>query len=135
MKNDINYQKLWDKMPTHWKKIFLMNLYEDYPFCIDFLKSYNEMPENFVSEGDFEDLSTIKEIICVRFEFLTQKQFYFPELLLKLPNLTKLELHRNQISDISPLKKLTNLCDLNLKGNPINPKKLEEKLPNANILF
>jgi len=32
---------------------------------------------------------------------------------------TELELHSNQISDVSPLSALTNLGYLNLSGNPI----------------
>ena len=37
----------------------------------------------------------------------------------ELTNLTSLELQNNNISDISPLKKLMNLTNINLTNNPI----------------
>ncbi|WP_232229373.1 leucine-rich repeat domain-containing protein [Crinalium epipsammum] len=51
--------------------------------------------------------------------------------LLGLANLDVLELHGNQISDVTPLSGLTNLSYLTLSENPINNcQSLPEKLRN-----
>lgn len=58
--------------------------------------------------------------------------------LAQIPTLKILGLRENQITNLKPLESMTNLVQLNLSGNPIDPNEvlnLQGKLPGCKIIF
>lgn len=58
--------------------------------------------------------------------------------LAQISTLRVLGLRENQISDLKPLESMTNLVQLNLSGNPVDPNEvvnLQGKLPGCRIIF
>ena len=55
--------------------------------------------------------------------------------LVRLPNLTTLNLYENRIVDVAPLAKLTNLTTLNLRDNKIKDVTPLKELPKLETLW
>ena len=81
-------------------------------------------------------IATVSQINSYLKRYLDHNQISDISPLKDMTDLTYLDLNNNQISDISTLKNLTNLTNLDLKFNQTNNddiKELKQTLPNCYI--
>ncbi len=99
---------------------------------LDFIKNMKKMQVLYLSYNEIENIAPLKNLNGLVRIYLDLNQVKDISPLKNLPNIGKLRLRYNKIEDILPLVENENLKNgvvINITGNPLNEKSINEYIP------